>query len=256
MSTLSWASCRVITGLVLPNTASKGASFAVRVTRHTPCPAEFSCTTQRENKAVKPQRVNPASVYFSSDSSAVKRQQAFPQNQQTFFRPGSKKDQPTSRKRERFKPYCPYCTTSQDHYLNGCPEFEKITTEKKATWIKDKGKCWRCGCGHAPESCTLKKLCSTCNKQYLLILHYVVAQDPQLNILTISAPANTVYLDHASHSGRVMLKVVPVLLCHCKRTLKTYAVLDDGFESTVILTAAVKHLGLCGQEESLKLKTI
>lgn len=83
-----------------------------------------------------------------------------------------------------------------------------------------------------------------------------MAQDPQLNILTVSAPANAVYLDHASHSGRVMLKVVPVLLRHGKRTLSTYAVLDDGSEHAVILTAAVKHLGLRGEEESLKLKTI
>lgn len=83
-----------------------------------------------------------------------------------------------------------------------------------------------------------------------------MAQDPQLNILTVSTPTNAVHLDHASHSGRVMLKVVPVLLRHGKRTLNTHAVLDDGSERTVILAAAVKHLGLCGEVESLKLKTI
>lgn len=219
-------------------------------------PAECSRITQRENKAGKSQWVKPASVYFSSDSTTVKHQQTSPQRQRTCLQPASKKDQPTGKRRERFKPYCPYCTTTQDHYLNGCPDFERITTEEKAAWIKDKGKCWRCGRGHSPESCTLKKLCSTCNKQHLLILHEVVAQDPQLNILTVSTPTNAVHLDHASHSGRVMLKVVPVLLRHGKRTLNTHAVLDDGSERTVILAAAVKHLGLCGEVESLKLKTI
>lgn len=219
-------------------------------------PAECSRITHRENKAGKSQWVKPASVYFSSDSTTVKHQQTSPQRQRTCLQPGSKKDQPTGKRRERFKPYCPYCMTTQDHYLNGCPEFERITIEEKAAWIKDKGKCWRCGRGHSPESCTLKKLCSTCNKQHLLILHEVVAQDPQLNILTVSTPTNAVHLDHASHSGRVMLKVVPVLLRHGKRTLNTHAVLDDGSERTVILAAAVKHLGLCGEVESLKLKTI
>ena len=103
--------------------------------------AESSRITQRENKASKSQWVKPASVYFSSDSTTVKHQQTSPQRQRTYFQPNSKKDQPTGKGRERFKPYCPYCTTTQDHYLNGCPEFERITTEEKAAWIKDKGKC-------------------------------------------------------------------------------------------------------------------
>ncbi|XP_061573685.1 uncharacterized protein LOC133440442 [Cololabis saira] len=149
-------------------------------------PAESSRMAQRENKAGRSQWVKPASVYFSSDSTTVKHQQTSLQQQRTNLQPGAKKDQPTVKGRERFKPYCPYCRTTQDHYLNGCPEFERMTTEEKAAWIKDKGKCWRCGRGHSPESCTLKKLCSMCNKQHLPILHEVVAQDPQLNILTTS----------------------------------------------------------------------
>lgn len=28
------------------------------------------------------------------------------------------------------------------------PEFVKLTTEEKDAWLKDKGKCWKCGRGH------------------------------------------------------------------------------------------------------------
>lgn len=65
-----------------------------------------------------------------------------------------------------------------------------------------------------------------------------------------------VYPDHARHSGHIMLKVVPVQLCHGKRTLNTHAVLDDGFERTIILATAAQHLDLHGEEELFNLKTI
>lgn len=75
-------------------------------------------------------------------------------------------------------------------------------------------------------------------------------------ILTVSTSPNMIYMDQTSHSGRVMLMVAPVQLHNGKKTLNTYAVLDDGSERTVILLAAVKHLNLKGREELLSLRTI
>ncbi len=72
----------------------------------------------------------------------------------------------------------------------------------------------------------------------------------------MSTTNSQVYLDQASHSGRVMLKVVPVRLRSGKRFLDTHAVLDDGSEKTIILPAAVKHLHLEGPDEVLALRTI
>ncbi|XP_076733061.1 uncharacterized protein LOC143413643 [Maylandia zebra] len=65
-----------------------------------------------------------------------------------------------------------------------------------------------------------------------------------------------VYLDQVTHSGRVMLKVVPVTLHNNGRSLSTYAILDDGSERTIVLSAAVHYLQLNITEESLKLRTI
>lgn len=53
-----------------------------------------------------------------------------------------------------------------------------------------------------------------------------------------------------------MLKVVPVQLHNGKKTLNTYAVLDDGSERTIILPAAVQYRNLKGKEELLSLRTI
>ncbi|XP_067219120.1 uncharacterized protein [Chanodichthys erythropterus] len=161
----------------------------------------------------------------------------------------------TAKKRDRFKPFCPYCN-NHEHYLNACAAFCKLNHTQRGSWIKEHNKCWRCGRGHKQDSCTLKKTCSTCGGHHLPVLHEVAVTVENQSILTLSTTTSQVYLDQASHSGRVMLKVVPVRLRSGKRFLDTHAVLDDGSERTIILPAAVKHLGLKGSEETLTLRTI
>lgn len=68
-------------------------------------------------------------------------------------------------------------------------------------------------------------------------------------VLTVSTSPSMMYMDQISHSGRLMLKVVPVRLHNGRKTLNTYAVLDDGSERTIILPAVVHHLGLKVKEE-------
>ncbi len=50
-------------------------------------------------------------------------------------------------------------------------------------------------------------------------------------------------------SGRVMLKVVPVHLSYEDCTPDTFALLDDGSERTILLSAAVEALGIQGVPE-------
>ena len=52
------------------------------------------------------------------------------------------------------------------------------------------------------------------------------------------------------------LKVVPIIISHGSKSLRTYTILDDGAERTIILPAAVLHLELKGEAESLALRTI
>nr|XP_054592608.1 uncharacterized protein LOC107395320 [Nothobranchius furzeri]XP_054592609.1 uncharacterized protein LOC107395320 [Nothobranchius furzeri] len=181
-----------------------------------------------------------------------------PNPAQAKLRPGGGSTAPNPtvqpKKRQKFKPYCPYCEGTE-HYLNGCDGFKGLDLKAMATWITEKAKCWRCGRKHSPEQCTLKKPCSTCGDQHLSVLHDLVeAKKRDPNILTVST--SMVYLDYSSHSGRVMLKVVPIQLHHGGKSLDTFAVLDDGSEKTVVLPAAVESLGLEQEEATLALRTI
>ncbi len=164
------------------------------------------------------------------------------------------KEQTKVKKRESFKPYCPFCKC-QHHYLNSCPEFGKLNIAQRTAWIKDNNWCCKCGRGHEPANCTLKKPCANCGEQHLSVLHET-ATNINKSVLTVNTVPRTVYLDQVSHSGRVMLKVVQVRLHSKGRILDTYAILDDGSERTIILPTAVHYLDLEKTDESLALRTI
>ncbi|XP_019204872.1 uncharacterized protein LOC109196100 [Oreochromis niloticus] len=188
-----------------------------------------------------------ASVYYGPETTATK--------PPALAHPGPK-NVAMQKKRERFKPYCPFCEGTE-HYLSGCNEFSRLDVAAVVNWIRDKNKCWRCGRNHSADNCTLKKPCSTCGEQHLLVLHGLAkAKEQNPSILTMCTASSVIYVDHSSHSGRVMLKVVRVQLHNGKKTMDTYAVLDDGSERTIILPAAVKFLGLAPTDETLALRTI
>ncbi|XP_052423953.1 uncharacterized protein LOC127966763 [Carassius gibelio] len=121
----------------------------------------------------------------------------------------------TAKKQDRFKPFCPFCN-NHEHYLNACPAFCRLNHTQRGSWVKDHNKCWRCGRGHKPDSCTLKRACSTCGGLHLPVLHEVAVAVENQSILTVSTTNSQVYLDQTCHSGRVMLKVVPVRLAAAK----------------------------------------
>ncbi|KAK3541683.1 hypothetical protein QTP86_000569 [Hemibagrus guttatus] len=73
--------------------------------------------------------------------------------------------------------------------------------------------------------------------------------------LTNSSP-DRFFLDKPSVGGRVMLKVVPVNLHYEDHTLDIFALLDDGSERTILLSTAVKALGIQGVPEELPLRTV
>lgn len=97
---------------------------------------------------------------------------------------------------------------------------------------------------------------TACGGLNLPVLHEVAVAVENQSILMLSTANSQVYLDQASHSGIVLLKVVPVRLCSGKRFLDTHAVLDNGSERMIIQPAAVKHLHLEGPEEVLALQKI
>ncbi|KAI2668878.1 Polyprotein P3 [Labeo rohita] len=160
---------------------------------------------------------------------------------------------PAAAKREGVNVYCPYCDNNR-HFLNGCENFKLLSKEQKVTWIKGQNRCWRCGRGHHAVNCTLKALCSTCNRKHLQALHDV---NEQGRATEEAVPASAVlYVDRPTCDNKILLKVTKVLLQNGNRSMEAYAILDDGSERTIILHKAVQKLNLKGQPEDLVLRTV
>ncbi|XP_048056054.1 uncharacterized protein LOC125274030 [Megalobrama amblycephala] len=155
---------------------------------------------------------------------------------------------------KKLKRLCLFCK-SQEHYLSQCSEITERSPEQIFKWIKDSKRCWKCGrTSHKCEECTLKKPCRECGNIHLSVLHSIAKDGPNLVLLTTSG--DRAYLTSPSSTGRVYLKVVPVLLWKGKRSVPTYAILDDGAQRSIVLPAAVQQLGLVGREEHMALRTI
>ncbi|XP_073722599.1 uncharacterized protein [Misgurnus anguillicaudatus] len=162
----------------------------------------------------------------------------------------------------KVKRYCPFCDKAE-HYLSQCESFAKLTSDQVKTWIRSNNRCWRCARTHHAAQCDLKKPCNICQAIHLRPLHDVnVSSSPkddsanmEKSCLT-SSSSDRFFLDKPSVGGRVMLKVVPVNLHYEDRTLDTYALLDDGSERTILLSTAVKALGIQGVPEDLPLRTV
>ncbi|KAL0161393.1 hypothetical protein M9458_045118 [Cirrhinus mrigala] len=157
------------------------------------------------------------------------------------------------------KRYCPFCNASE-HYLSQCSSFAQLTPDKVKTWIHSHNCCWRCARSHHAAQCDLKKPCSLCRALHLHPLHDVnISPSPTEDSATVgkscftTSSSDRFYLDKPSISGRVMLKVVPVHLSYEDCTLDTFALMDDGSERTILLSAAVEALGIQGVPEDLPL---
>ncbi len=162
----------------------------------------------------------------------------------------------------RTKRYCPFCDASE-HYLSQCTSFAQLTPDQVKTWIRSHNRCWRCARSHHAAQCDLKKPCSLCHGLHLRSLHDVnISPSSTEESATVekscftSFSSDRFFLDRPSVSGRVMLKVVPVHLRYEDRTLDTFALLDDGSERTILLSAAVEALGIQGVPEDLPLRTV
>lgn len=161
-------------------------------------------------------------------------------------------------KKGRTKPYCPFCE-NEEHLLSQCTQVRKLSREQLTEWMKANKRCWRCARSHQAAQCDLKRPCNLCQGKHLVVLHEV--NDRSLGPITkeesclVSSTTEILYVDRPPKDNRVLLKVVRVLLRHGSRTIATYAILEDGSERTMLLSAAAE-LGLQGTSEDLPLRTI
>ncbi|XP_048010442.1 uncharacterized protein LOC125244397 [Megalobrama amblycephala] len=131
---------------------------------------------------------------------------------------------------KKSKVHCLFCH-SKEHYITQCSEIKEQSTENLMQWISEGKRCWKCGRSHRPEDCNLKKPCGICGEIHLQVLHGIAEQ--RAKVKPTSALNSRIYLTPSSPSGRVLLKVVPVLLHNKDRTIETFAILDDGAEQPI-----------------------
>ncbi|XP_039514870.1 uncharacterized protein LOC120469772 [Pimephales promelas] len=160
---------------------------------------------------------------------------------------------PGSWKKTPLKVNCLFCG-SKEHYITRCSSIKEQSVSDLCKWISEGKRCWKCARSHAPETCNLKKPCSDCGGIHLQVLHGV-ARSRATNTSSATSESR-IYLLPSIASGRVFLKVVPVLLHHEAKTIETYAILDDGAQRTMILPTAVQQLQLKGEPETLALRTV
>ncbi|CAI5657610.1 unnamed protein product [Oreochromis niloticus] len=68
------------------------------------------------------------------------------------------------------------------------------------------------------------------------------------------AATDVLYLDRPTEGCRVLRKIIKVCIHYGKRTISTYAVLDDGSERTMLLPEAAEKLGMQGIPEDVPLR--
>lgn len=194
---------------------------------------------ERHAPASKP-RVQSVSVYHGSDK---------PKADNSYPAETSRYDP----KSQNSKKLCLFCK-STEHYLSQCPDIAQRSPDEVRKWLERGKRCRNCGrTSHQPEACTLKKPCSECQEIHLRVLHGAAKSDSRVYLIT---PRDQAALSNSKQGGKVYLKVVPIIINHGRKSLNTYAILDDGAERTIILPAAVQHLGLKGKTETLMLRTI
>lgn len=198
--------------------------------------------------------------YESTPNSSKERNAAKPKSQSTTLyhgaSPTESKASPShkvSQKRTLPKVICLFCD-SKDHYITRCSSIREQSVAELSKWISEGKRCWKCARFHATETCNLRKPCSDCGGIHLQVLHGVAQSHTTDTSLANSE--SRIYLLPSFASGRVLLKVVPVLLHHKSKTFETYAILDDGAQRTMILPTAVQQLQLNGEPETLALRTV
>ncbi|CAM4638688.1 unnamed protein product [Leuciscus chuanchicus] len=172
--------------------------------------------------------------YERDHSGSKEKSAAKPRSQSTALyhgaAPSEDKASPSPKvswKKTPLKVNCLFCG-SKDHYIDA--------------WISEGKRCWKCARSHAHETCNLKKPCSDCGGIHLQVLHGMARS--RATDISSATSESRIYLLPSIASGRVLLKVVPVLLHHKSKTIETYAILDDGAQRTMILPTAVQQLQL------------
>ncbi|XP_065197638.1 uncharacterized protein LOC135829160 [Sycon ciliatum] len=148
------------------------------------------------------------------------------------------------------KPHCLFCSKA-GHTTSSCRQLAAEPLNARRQFVSDRRLCFRClGEGHLARVCE-EKACS-CGKPHHPLLH----RDGRGSVAPLGRMSETTYTSatHVSeHSGRVLLRVIPVTVRNGDTAADTYALLDEGSTVSLIESELAEELGLAGPTRPLRL---
>ena len=176
-----------------------------------------------------------------------------------------KQDSPSSKKAESkysSEEKCILCKA--DHRLSECERFKRMTVKERWFKVTRNRLCFVCltKTGHMSTDCKEK----ACDKDGCTLLHHELLHKTSVRANPSSSPKSssqdkteteTVTLNTVHNSctilGRVLLKLVQVVLTGPKGKKTTWALLDEASSVTLLDESLAKELGLSGRKDTLRL---
>ena len=145
---------------------------------------------------------------------------------------------------------CPLCHA--DHSLDECALFKAKTWEEKRTLLREHKCCFIClKRNHTAKDCKVTVRCTVpgCDRRH----HSVMHKSPDKRVDDASSSTRC----YSSACGlAAMLGFLPVQLINRSKRIKTYALLDNGSDVTLIDRRLAEELGLSGEPAKLNVRTI
>ena len=149
------------------------------------------------------------------------------------------------------------CLICEDkHYFYKCDQYKKMTSGEKIKFVKREKLCFNClKKDHRSDKCNSKNRClhSDCSEQHHTSLHDYFKKPKKEE-----GEDNTkVCISKTTSTQKIFLQIVPVRVKSSNGMFfQTYALLDNGSESTLIRADFARKLKLNGKKRSINVSSI
>ncbi|XP_074035219.1 uncharacterized protein [Leptinotarsa decemlineata] len=173
--------------------------------------------------------------------------------------------------------YCRFCSKST-HSIYKCDHFLRLDTDKRWEWVKEQKVCFSClNSSHRTFKCKNRRRCGLqkCEKYHNRLLHPKSVVNPNqsqgYNLQTQLAASNITaekkeeesqnpdcfnnehFLQIQTEYKTVLLRIVPVTVIGPKKSMKTYALFDEGSTVTLMDSNLAEEIGVDGVNDPLKM---
>lgn len=145
--------------------------------------------------------------------------------------------------------------------LTECQHFKDLSVDDRWKKARELRLCFSCLKGHHQVGkCFKKQRCGVdgCDKQHNYILHNTadsVDRRQTHGVATSSENENPRRNFHAgTQRSEILFQIIPIKLYGPKKSISTYAFIDDGADATMLEWDVGKQIGLKGNQDKLKLQ--